>query len=1133
MKGYEKATDVVMGSFSAYGPVDDGRIKPDIAGVGVGVLSTTTSAVDSYSSMNGTSMAAPNVSGALILLQEHYKNLNNDKFMLSATLKALAINTANEAGDAPGPDYKSGWGLLNAYKAAQAISNKGKLSLIEEKTLNNGETQTISLKASGTEPLKITIAWTDPAPKEIPNADILNERKKTLVNDLDIKVSYNGEEYLPWKLDPAQPNNPATRGDNEVDNVEQILIENPVPGATYTLTIGHKGTLQKNTITSNTIGLENATEQNYSLVVTGINNNVKKDLEVSSIKIEENLLNYSTQTPISVKLTNKGSEEIQGAKLKYRLIDQDAQKEISAQEIDLENIVSGQVLDKMVYVDLSQSFVNYKIEASIVFAQDEIKENNVYGVYTFGTLANLSEKGSSHRFGFEDDLLKNGWNVEDVNGDARSWHKYDDEELAYEGKSFAVNLPANRYGTNDWLFSNPLKVKAGQVYRVVLQARKFRNFDEDIEIFMGDSPNSGAMNTPIGTKITITENAPYKKYHYEFTATEDKIIYIGFNSKKPATEASYAVAIDDVGFQNASGVPYVDFKAQKTSVNGYEIVELINETLSGNHLPISGYQWEFEPNNVTFQEGTSATSENPKVILNKEGNYKITLKATNAQGEGKLTRENYIEVKNTPTQASFTNAISSIEEGQSITFTNSSTGNPLPVEYLWTITPSESVEFISGTDSTSKNAVIQFNKYGKYKVALTAKSPHNEDKFEKEISVSGLYEGVRNLSHILTDNSNLNKNLSLKWERPNMKNLYDEGFEAEEVPADMTIIDANSDSFTWGISRGARNSGQYSLESKSWTRRTGGLNCDDWILTPKLRSGAEILKYAAKHEFKERYDIYVVTAPDSGKVPTLEQIKAGQKVYTFEAEEQSNQFVSREVNIKDYTGKDFYIAFHHRTTKEDDAVALYIDDVILGYNNEIPVKKSAVKENQDVSPKVKNEKNISENGNKIIVEEEKNSFGKAQNSIIEQYGIAQTPFVVGYEVIKNGVSVKNINDFNTKTYQEEITNAGTFIYDVYTLYSDGKKSDKKTISVEIPPITTLRVYPNPSDGEFVIENPSNVTSFKVTAHDFSARKVYEKEFSGNKVKLDLRNFATGIYIFNIVDNFGEKKEIRIVIQSPK
>ncbi len=38
--------------------------------------------------------------------------------MKAATLKALAIHTADEAGPNEGPDYQFGWGLFNALSAA-------------------------------------------------------------------------------------------------------------------------------------------------------------------------------------------------------------------------------------------------------------------------------------------------------------------------------------------------------------------------------------------------------------------------------------------------------------------------------------------------------------------------------------------------------------------------------------------------------------------------------------------------------------------------------------------------------------------------------------------------------------------------------------------------------------------------------------------------------------------------------------------------------------------------------------------------------------------------------------------------------------------------------------------------------
>ncbi len=47
--------------------------------------------------------STPATAGSLTLLQEYYAQLHAGSFMRSATLKALVIHTADEAGPAPGP----------------------------------------------------------------------------------------------------------------------------------------------------------------------------------------------------------------------------------------------------------------------------------------------------------------------------------------------------------------------------------------------------------------------------------------------------------------------------------------------------------------------------------------------------------------------------------------------------------------------------------------------------------------------------------------------------------------------------------------------------------------------------------------------------------------------------------------------------------------------------------------------------------------------------------------------------------------------------------------------------------------------------------------------------------------------
>jgi hypothetical protein len=256
--GYNQPSDVSISTFSSFGPTDDGRIKPDLVGNGVAVLSTISQSDKSYAALSGTSMSAPNVSGTLLLLQEYYASLNQGQLMRAATLKGLAIHTADEAGPSPGPDYIFGWGLLNAERAANVIANAQQTHLMTENVLAQGQVFTRDVVASGTGPLVVTISWTDPDGKPLPlSPSILNNRSPRLVNDLDIRVTANGTTSMPWILDPDNPSKAATRGDNIRDNVEQIVIPNAAPGQTYTITVSHKGTLQQG-------------PQAYSLLVSGV-----------------------------------------------------------------------------------------------------------------------------------------------------------------------------------------------------------------------------------------------------------------------------------------------------------------------------------------------------------------------------------------------------------------------------------------------------------------------------------------------------------------------------------------------------------------------------------------------------------------------------------------------------------------------------------------------------------------------------------------------------------------------------------------------------------------------------------------------------------------------------------------------
>jgi len=249
---------VTINSTSSQGPTKDLRIKPDITGHGTDVYSTFKDSDSSYGTMSGTSMASPNVTGSLLLIQEHAKK-TLAKYLEAATLKGLALHTADDAG-LTGPDAIFGWGLLNAKKMAETVTEaKNNTNTITEASLKNAQTFTKVVKAKAGSKLSVSISWTDPEGKAIKNTDDVNN--PTLVNDLDLRVTKGNKTYYPWKLTGVASN--SDKSDNNKDNFERVDIDNAT-AEEYTITVSHKGTLKDN---------EN---QAFALIITGIENNVNK-----------------------------------------------------------------------------------------------------------------------------------------------------------------------------------------------------------------------------------------------------------------------------------------------------------------------------------------------------------------------------------------------------------------------------------------------------------------------------------------------------------------------------------------------------------------------------------------------------------------------------------------------------------------------------------------------------------------------------------------------------------------------------------------------------------------------------------------------------------------------------------------
>lgn len=310
--------DTALGSvpsFTTAGPCDDGRLKPDL--VATGARNTTGATLknpNNWGSIlagtidesspgdhlydlrpqgDGTSYAAPVVTGAVALALQHrhticpnwefsFDDPNRVPFPVrSSTVKALFMHTATDVGTA-GPDFQTGYGLLNAAGAVSLMSKdcyaawhfasgfQAPKPYVREIGLKASTSSQFKVqRAAAGVPLKITLVWTDFPGTGQTSVNGVDPVTKRLKHDLDLRVFVPGTTQVqmeaagantgslchkPWQLNPdlagksatnrgapAVQGDTSTTNDDSTNNVEQIVIPSPVAGD-YIVRVTHKGT---------------------------------------------------------------------------------------------------------------------------------------------------------------------------------------------------------------------------------------------------------------------------------------------------------------------------------------------------------------------------------------------------------------------------------------------------------------------------------------------------------------------------------------------------------------------------------------------------------------------------------------------------------------------------------------------------------------------------------------------------------------------------------------------------------------------------------------------------------------------------------------------------------------------------
>ncbi|MDD9999643.1 MAG: S8 family serine peptidase [Rhodospirillaceae bacterium] len=223
----------IIAWFSSHGPTADGRLSPSVVGTGVSITSPRGGAATfGHNTEDGTSMAAPSVAGVAALLMEARPEFRNRPALTRARLMASAIrpHAFLESRKQLPADNTDGPGAFNNLYGLGLVSARTTLLSRDEpdgwligsasSEPDNGSYEYIDIEVpEGAGRLDVVLTW-DEQPADTLTRSVLNNLDLWADRGADCAEDACGEH--------------ASR--SEIDNVEWLLIEDPVPG-TYRIKV--------------------------------------------------------------------------------------------------------------------------------------------------------------------------------------------------------------------------------------------------------------------------------------------------------------------------------------------------------------------------------------------------------------------------------------------------------------------------------------------------------------------------------------------------------------------------------------------------------------------------------------------------------------------------------------------------------------------------------------------------------------------------------------------------------------------------------------------------------------------------------------------------------------------------------
>jgi Subtilase family len=214
-----------LAGFSSRGPTKDGRAKPDVTAPGSCLVSSITGSEEGYACYSGTSMATPVTTATAALVRQWYQYTLGYTTPQASLLKASLINSGDYMQSVGGsyPNNNQGWGRVYLQSIMQPAGD-AKFSFADNTTgLNTGQSSQLTYTVTdSSQPLKITLAWTDAPGSVVAKTQLVNNLDLTITAP-DGKTVYRGNNF-------NGQFSTTTNKTDKINNVEAITVQNPTAG---------------------------------------------------------------------------------------------------------------------------------------------------------------------------------------------------------------------------------------------------------------------------------------------------------------------------------------------------------------------------------------------------------------------------------------------------------------------------------------------------------------------------------------------------------------------------------------------------------------------------------------------------------------------------------------------------------------------------------------------------------------------------------------------------------------------------------------------------------------------------------------------------------------------------------------